>query len=159
MPSAFRVCPTMHARDGAAAFSGEGARLHDGRWNSKGVAVAYASSTLSLSALELLVHAEQRLLSALVLVACEAVWPDGLATETLDPVSLSPSWRDTPPPTPLQAFGDRWVRERRTAVLYVPSAIIPSERNIVINPAHRDARRIRTSTPEPFSYDARLLRS
>jgi RES domain-containing protein len=153
MPLAFRVCPAMHAPHGAAAFSGTGARLHGGRWNSKGVTVAYASATLSLSALELLVHTDVKLLSTLPLVACAASWPAGLAVETVDAAALPPGWRDTP----AAAFGDLWARNRRSAILLVPSAIVPMERNVIINPHHPDAGLITYAAPEPFRYDPRLL--
>jgi RES domain-containing protein len=157
MPTAWRVCPAKHARDGAAAFSGIGARLHGGRWNSKGVTVAYASETLSLSALEFLVHADVKQLRTLPLVACAASWPDALAVEHVDPAKLPKGWRATPPPLALANRGDLWVRQGRTAILLVPSAIVPGERNVLLNPGHPDAGRITYAAPEPFSFDPRLL--
>jgi RES domain-containing protein len=157
MPTAWRVCPAVHAPDGPSAYSGVGARLYGGRWNSKGVAVAYAGATLSLSALEFLVHADARLLRSMPLAACAASWPDSLRTETVEAAGLPARWRDTPPPAALPALGDRWARERRTAILLVPSAIVPSEANVMINPDHPDAGRITYAAPEAFSYDPRLL--
>ena len=55
MPRAWRLVKARHA---AGAFDGEGARLHGGRWNSRGARVVYVSSSRSLAALELLVHLE-----------------------------------------------------------------------------------------------------
>jgi len=121
------------------------------------MAVAYGSATLSLSALEYLVHADERKLRALKLVACEASWPEDLAMETVSVSSLPPEWRNAPSPSALAALGDRWVREQRTAILLVPSAVVPSENNVLINRAHPDAARMVYGTPEPFAYDPRLL--
>lgn len=157
MGSAFRVCPQLRARTGEEAFAGTGARLFGGRWNSKGTAIAYASTTLSLAALEYLVHADVRLLREVRLVSCEASWPDDLRVEVVRAASLPSSFRNAPPPPALAALGDQWVHEGRTPVLLVPSAVVPSENNVLINPAHPDARRISYRTPSAFTYDPRLL--
>jgi RES domain-containing protein len=157
MASAFRVCPRLHARTGEQAFSGTGSRLFGGRWNSKGMAVAYASTTLSLAALEYLVHADVRLLRELRLVSCEASWPDELRVEVIRVGDLPSAWRNAPPPPALAALGDAWISDGRTAVLLVPSAVVPSENNVLINPTHPDARRIDYGSPSPFTYDPRLL--
>jgi RES domain-containing protein len=157
MGSAWRVCPAVHAATGLNAFSGIGSRLYGGRWNSKGVTVAYGSATLSLAALEFLVHADARLLRTVDLVSCDASWPESLDVEVLAASSLPSRWRNTPPPLALATLGDRWVRERRSAILLVPSALVPSEKNVLINPAHPEARRITYGGPARFSYDPRLL--
>src|SRR3954466_2546437 len=131
MGAAWWVCPGIHAGTGADAFSGTGSRLYGGRLNSKGVTVAYGSATLSLAALEFLVHADVKLLSTMKMVACEASWPDNLRIEVVAARSLPRGWRNTPPLAALAAFGDAWVRERRSAILVVPSVVVPSENNIV----------------------------
>ena len=157
MPQAWRICPAVHAPDGATVFSGVGSRLYGGRWNSKGVSIAYGSESLALSALEYLVHADPGRLATIRLVACRASWPDGVKTETVLPAALPPGWRITPPPPALAVLGDSWVAEKRTAILMVPSAIVTSELNVLINPAHPDAGQITYGEPEPFAYDPRLL--
>jgi RES domain-containing protein len=157
MGSAFRVCPRLRARTGEEAFSGTGSRLFGGHWNSKGMAVAYASATLSLAALEYLVHADVRLLRELPLVSCEASWPEDLDVEVVRAGDLPAAWRNSPAPPALAALGDAWVRERRTPILLVPSAVVPSENNVLVNPAHPDARRITCASPSAFTYDPRLL--
>lgn len=117
----------------------------------------YASATLSLAALEYLVHADVRLLSAAKLVTCAATWPDDLKIETASASAYGSSWRDTPAPRSLAEFGDRWIAEQRSAVLLVRSALIPSEMNLLINPSHPDARHITYAAPAAFSFDPRLL--
>ena len=157
MGTAWRVCPEARAGSGQEAFSGTGSRLYGGRWSSKGVTVAYGSATLSLAALEFLVHAEVRLLSTIALVSCEMSWPDDLRVEVVAAGDLPPAWRNTPALAALAALGDAWVREGRTAVLLLPSVVVPSENNALINPNHPDARRFTFGTPARFSYDLRLL--
>ena len=157
MGTAFRVCPAAHAATGREALSGIGSRLFGGRWNSKGIAAAYGSATLSLAALEFLVHADVRFLRSVALVNCDAAWPESLEVEVLAARSLPGRWRNTPAPAALAAFGDTWVRERRSAILLVPSAMVPSENDVLINPGHPDARRITYGSPARFSYDPRLL--
>jgi RES domain-containing protein len=72
--------------------------------------------------------------------------------------ALPTTWRRYPAPDALADLGTAWVRAAATAVLVVPSAIVPQERNILLNPAHPDFRRIRLGTREPFSFDPRLWR-
>ena len=74
------------------------------------------------------------------------------------PVKKLPStWRIEPPPPFTQRIGDLWVRASRSAVLALPSVIIPSEFNFLINPAHPDFKKISIGKPEPFVFDPRLL--
>ena len=146
----FRICKKAHA-----AFDGEGARLHGGRWNRKGTAVVYASESLALAALELLVHAEPAVLPD-DLVAVAADVPDTVRVESVAIRDLPRDWRRHPPPEALAERGSEWARAGRTAVLAGPSALVPRERNFLLNPAHPDFRKIRPHKPEPFALDARL---
>ena len=146
----WRLCKRRHA-----ALDGEGARLAGGRWNSRGTAVVYASETLSLAALELLVHCEPALLpDDLVAIAIEI--PEGLPARRIETAALARTWRASPPPESLAALGDAWAKDRASAVLSVPSAVVPGERNVLLNPAHPDFRKIHAGRPEKFALDARL---
>ena len=138
----FRICKKAHA-----AFDGEGARLYGGRWNRRGTAVIYASESLALAALELLVHAESALLPD-DLVAVAADVPETVSVESLAVRALPRDWRRHPAPEILA--------ERGTAILAVPSALVPRERNFLFNPSHPEFRKIRPHSPEPFALDARL---
>jgi len=60
-------------------------------------------------------------------------------------------------PDPPRAFGSAWIEETRSAVLFVPSVVAPMERNILINPAHADAARIKPTLEEPVPWDERLF--
>ena len=154
MISAWRLIKSRHA---AAAFDGEGARLHGGRWNSPGTRVAYASDSIALAALEVLAHLQ----STAVLQAYSAVslsFPDE-SVELLPTSSLPARWRRFPSPPENQAIGDQWVAQGRTLILRVPSAIIPSAANFLINPSHPEFAKVVIGRPERFAFDRRLLSS
>ena len=146
----WRICKRAHA-----AFDGEGARKAGGRWNPRGVAVVYASETLSLAALELLVHADSALLPE-DLVAIEADVPETVRVRRIEPVKLPRGWRRHPSPEALAGIGSDWAKSLETAVLSVPSALVPREANFLLNPAHADFKKIRIGRPESFELDARL---
>ena len=153
MATAWRI---VRARRAPTAFTGEGARLFGGRWSSPGVRVVYVSEHQSTAALETLVHAlpagvEQKY------TAFQLEWPDEL-TERLPDRKLPRDWRASPAPSATMRVGDVWARERRSAVLAVPSAITPADTNFLLNPEHPDFAQIRIGPPTDFAFDPRLLR-
>jgi RES domain-containing protein len=119
------------------------------------VAVVYTSATLSLAALEYFVHLDAAD-APTDLVAVPADIPDELARSEIAVDTLPPTWRQYPAPDHLADLGVSWLRAGRTAVLVVPSPIVPQEQNLLLNPAHRGFRAIRLGTPQPFSFDPRL---
>lgn len=138
----------------ASAFSGEGARRGGGRWNSPGVPVVYLAGTLELAELEVLVNlATPKLLGSYV--AFRVTVPAGLV-EALPPGALPADWRRDPAPRSAKTVGDRWVAEGRSAVLRVPSAVVPSSANYLVNPAHPDAGRLGVEGPFDPALDPRL---
>ena len=156
MPSAWRIVKAKHA---ARAFDGEGARLYGGRWTSVGRSAVYTSSTVALATLELLVHLDSDApLAAYVLFSVTI--PENVVS-ILDPVTLPRDWRASPAPAALQALGDRWLEEGRSAVLRVPSAVVGAvgvEFNYLLNPAHGDFRLISIGPEQPYDVDERLDR-
>jgi RES domain-containing protein len=143
------------ARHADRAFEGEGARLYGGRWNHRGTPVVYCSATLSLAALEYFVNLESELVSP-SLVALSAEIPRGLRIESLEIDALPSDWRAFPAPERLKDLGTDWIRSGLSAVLQLPSVIIPQERNILLNPAHPDFAKIRPHKAQPFSFDPRM---
>ena len=142
-----------------AAFSGEGARLYGGRWNSPGVAVVYTAQSLSLAQLELLVHLEAEAVlrghwryfavdvAPRTIMACES-WID-----------LPPDWAAWPAPAATQAIGDRWIAASVSVALSVPSAVTPGEYNLLLNPAHPEyAAAVLVAAPEALRLDQRLIK-
>lgn len=148
----WRLVKRRHAE---AAFDGEGARMFGGRWNSAGVRVVYASSSLALAALEVLAGIEKTALLAFYSVV--SVRFAAHQVESLSPSSLPDHWRRHPPTAATQTIGDRWVAEGRSLVLQVPSALIESESNFLLNPAHPDYAALERSGPAPFEFDPRLV--
>ncbi|MGH7824440.1 MAG: RES family NAD+ phosphorylase [Candidatus Binatia bacterium] len=146
----WRVCSKKHR-----LFDGEGARLYGGRWNRTETSLVYASGSLSLAALELFVHVDIDIVPN-DLVAIYADVPDGLTVETVKIDSLPKDWRRYPAPEALKDIGTSWVAKMSTAVFAVPSAVIPEERNYLINPAHRDFKRIHIRKPVRFHFDPRM---
>ena len=118
--------------------------------------MVYASTSLSLAALETFVNLEPNLTPA-DLVSIEGVIPDAIQTITLDVNSLPPRWYGTRDES-LHRFGDEWIRTGRSATLLVPSAAIGGEWNVLLNPAHAGFSKIEFRTPEPFEFDARMFR-
>ena len=149
MPKAWRIVKAKHA---ATAFSGEGAAITGGRWNSRGVRVVYASSTLSLAALESLVHLNPPVLFKYVAFPLE--FAEALITS---PRSLPAEWALEPPGPASKAIGDAWVQAGQSAVLAVPTVIIPAETNYLLNPLHHEFKKISIGKPQPFAFDPRLL--
>ena len=143
----WRIATAAHT-----AFDGEGARRYGSRWTSRGVRAAFASATLSLAALERFVHVDPEL-EPDDLVAIAVDIEARVAIHAVEAADLPADWRSYPAPATLAAIGDRWVRESRTAVLSVPSVVMPDERNFVLNPRHSDFARFVIRAAQPFSFD------
>lgn len=139
-------------------FSGFGAYLTPGRWHLRGNRVVYTSAAASLAALEYLAHLKPDTIPADISLL-EFEVPDDISIERQDaPETLNPDWRGIHLPAELQNFGTQWLIERRTAILAVPSAIIPGETNYLLNPAHPEIARARIVGEELFFYDPRLIK-
>ena len=153
MLEAWRITKKKHA---AKAFDGEGARLQGGRWSRPGTRIIYTAGGQPLAILEILVHLQQpEFLSNYVVFEVE--FPEKLV-EALDPGSLPANWRVSPAPPAALAIGDDWIKKSSSAILRVPSVIVPSEYNFLINPAHRDFATITISSPKRLDMDPRLLK-
>lgn len=134
------------ARDVYADLSGYGALLTGGRWNSPGRAVVYTTLEASLAVLEVRVHLDlppDLLPDDYVLMRIEAAVPPSI--ERVDVAPADP-----------KAFGDDWLASGRTAALDVPSVLVPESRNLLINPAHPEARAFAIAEKRPFGFDSRL---
>ncbi|MGV3772844.1 MAG: RES family NAD+ phosphorylase [Verrucomicrobiales bacterium] len=151
MLSAFRIVKEKYAD---TAFDGEGSRRYGGRWNNVKVPLVYTSSSLSLAVLETVVHLNPPIFFTFVSLKIEF---SPLLVETLEKEYLATDWRQEPPSVSTKQFGDRWHKEKRSAILQVPSVIIPLEHNYLLNPDHPDYRKIIIHAPEPFVFDSRLF--
>ena len=138
-------------------FSPVGASMVGGRWNSPGLGVIYASRSYAGAMLECLAHAGIGRVPR-THVAIEIAIADSVAVEREDESGLPVGWEHADLRV-ARAFGDAWIRERRTAVLVVPSVVARREGNVLINPQHPDFGSIVAGTPEPVVWDARLFGS
>lgn len=151
MASAWRIVKSKHA---GSAFDGEGARTYGGRWNSRGTPVVYLAESRALALLEVLVHLHDiALLEHYVRFGVE--YHGRLCTQ-LERASLPEAWNASPPPAELARLGDEWVASRRSALLRVPSAVVPEEHLVLLNPAHPDVDKLSIGPPEPLALDPRL---
>jgi RES domain-containing protein len=142
----------------STAFSGEGARLYGGRWNTKGRAVVYAAEHAALAALEILVHVQDEQLLAAAYVLIEATLDDALVEE-IPPGELPRDWAADPAPASTQGAGDAWLAAVDSRpVLRVPSAVVRTGWNYLLNPLHPRFREIHIGSPQPFEFDPRLLK-
>jgi len=139
------------------AFTGDGARLGGGRWNHPGTPVVYVSESLSLAALELFVHFTRhdiKLSKSLFAIPVEI--PDSLKITEVSIKDLDPDWRVSPPSYSTKDIGTEWVRKGPSAILRVPSAVIPEEYNLILNPKHTDFKKIKIGRPRAFTLDKRV---
>lgn len=153
MPTVYRIFKTKHT---ATWSNGEGAFRSGGRWNLPGTRLLYGAGTLSLAALEMLVNIKsEELLNAYSFAEIQ------VADQLILPVErfrkLPNDWSGHPPPRTVQRIGSAWVDSMISAVLKVPTVILPGEFNYLVNIAHPDFARIRLGDPRLFRFDERLL--
>ena len=147
--------PAYQAHD----LSGAGAKATGGRWNPAGVALVYASLSRALACLETMVHFNagglplNRYLVAVTVP--DAVWA---RARTVRPEDLPVGWDAAPAGQVSLGFGAAWARGGASALLVVPSAIVPEEFNLLINPAHKDAAAVTAAKLRRWVYDPRLQR-
>ena len=151
-----RIYRLTKARYAETAFSGEGTMRADGRWHRRGVRLAYASDSPAGALLEVIAHTE----------AASRLQRDYVLFEVLfDPAEhllevrgdlLPDDWRTHPWPASTQEIGTFWHERAASVVLEVPSAIVPRQRNHLINVTHPRFDELRIQGPESFEIDARL---
>jgi len=149
MANFYRLVQARWAQD---AMSGEGARIAGGRWNPSGWPAVYLAASRSLAALEIVVHAPREVLS-LDWRIFEVEVPDD---EIEQAKRLPKDWQALPSSPAARRFGETWLRESRSLALRVPSAIVPKESVLLLNPRHPGIDRIRVSKPESFCFDPRV---
>lgn len=134
-------------------YSGEGAAATEGRWHNKGQEVIYASIHFATAMLEKLAHYNGMLPPGQCFIEIDI--PVGTSYEVVTKDSL-PEWnrRDS---LEARAYGSKWLIEKRTAILVVPSYVAREEENLLINPRHPHAARIRPSLEKPVWWDRRLF--
>lgn len=145
-----RITTKAYARD----LSGTGAMLYGGRWNRKGVRVLYTSESLSLSALETIANMPSNQLG-LNLYCIEINFPKNLEVTT--PETLPDGWNSFPYTAGSVALGTDFFKGGGLC-LKLPSAIIPTEYNFLLNPLHEDFDKVRVTDVRPLILDQRLIK-
>jgi len=141
-------------------YSGEGGHFAAGRWNLLGTLMAHASASRALAFLELAVRlrsAELRTINRLYRVTPAEI-PGQLKVLEIKEADLPQAWRATPPLVETQTLGTQWMSEKRFLVISVPSAILPAERNYLINPNHPEFSRIKLLPNESLNIELRVLK-
>ena len=151
--SGFRL---VHARFATTIYDGKGAMLCGGRWNSPGMPVVYLAESRSLAILETIVHLGSEDTPTGFEMG-EAAF-DSTFVEVFDPSRLPATWNSELGSPELKRVGDDWLTGGTSAVLKVPSVVVPVEFNYLLNPKHPDFFKIRCVQPQPFSIDFRLWR-
>lgn len=143
------------ASDRHRALDGEGAQLWGGRWNSPGRPVVYTSATASLAALEKLAWIDpDEVPEDLRLFEIEL--PDNLVPQITTLTKLPADWPEVGSRACID-IGDQWLSSRASLALAVPSALLPEEQNVLVNPLHRQAERVHVVNDRPFASDLRLV--
>ncbi|MEO7800858.1 MAG: RES family NAD+ phosphorylase [Ginsengibacter sp.] len=144
----YRASASKYAED----FSGEGARLFGGRWNSPGIAGLYASQFISLCILEIIVRTDKHYLPVdYKLISLEI--PDELISE-IHLKKLKAEWASHYQYT--QWIGEEFLKSNQSLALKVPSVIVPQEHNFLINPNHPNFKKLKLISIEPLEFDKRF---
>ena len=146
----FRITRSEYQND----LSGIGAYYHGGRWNSPRNAMLYTCSRRSLAMLEILVHLQRPTPPPDYVVVVIFVPDSQKYTQSL---SVIADWQNDQQWT--RETGDKWIKERKSLILRVPSVIVRNESNYLINPNHPDAESVKVISIEPFQFDQRLFRA
>ena len=127
--------------------------MFGGRWNHMGVRVVYMSTSVALAAVETFVNIDPSQAPDDLIVS-EAILPPSLLIETVD--VLTPPWPPSLDDT--RESGSRWLTQRRSVALRVPSFAVEGDWNVLINPEHPEFNSITLQPPRPWHFDARMFR-
>lgn len=125
------------------------------RWNPNDVEMIYTASSRSLACLENVVHRNQIGLTMAFNIMTIKI-PDNISISHIKVADLPPDWQDFNQMPLTQSIGEKWITEKKSAILAVPSSIIDEEINYLINPGHDDFKKIKLVKTMPFAFDQRI---
>jgi RES domain-containing protein len=141
----------------ATDLSGKGAAMYPGRWNEEQHPIVYASSSISLAMLETVAHLDTHGLPLnRVLVAIDVPAEIWERKRTLTPDGLEAAWSVIPAGRTSIDLGTRWLKSCTSVLLCVPSAIVPEEFVVLINPLHPDASQLSARAVRKIQYEGVL---
>lgn len=150
----YRLCRKKYA----GVLSGAGAAKAGGRWNSIGTEIIYTAESRALALAELLVHLKlENMPSGFQIMTIQI--PDYSSVRIIESKELPSNWNVYPPMASTQQFGDRFVKEAGQLLLKVPSAVVKGDHNLLINPHHREFKKIKIHSVEDFPLDRRLFKA
>ncbi len=152
MIKAWRIVKAKHKQ---TAFTGFGCQFASGRWHNLMVPMVYCSDSEALSVLETFIHLQEDGKQIKYLLF-ELHIPPAIILDVTFIADIPKQWRKQPPGVTTKKIGSDWVTSNTSAVLKVPSAIIPTAGNYLLNPQHSDFNKISIKTPEPFNFNSRM---
>jgi RES domain-containing protein len=145
----YKITGKKHAGD----LSGTGAAMYGGRWNKKGTPVLYTGESKEIALLEIIVHTSPMLIPDLDILTLKI--PDNSITE-IKISQLPRNWIDYPAPTILSEIAENWVQQGKTVALKVPSCIIHSAHNYILNCHHPNYNQVKLIEHKDFHFDSRF---
>lgn len=147
----FRLSREKYARK----LNGQGAARSNNCLNSKGTAIVYTAESRALAMAEVLVHLSLgRLSNTFKMVEIEI--PDSVSVREISEKQLGKNWSAKPPMPASQKIGDEFIQLGKACVLRVPSAVVPGDFNLLINPIHPEMKKIKIVDVNDFPFDSRL---
>src|SRR3954449_7625306 len=143
----YRISSRKYAED----LTGEGARLHGGRWNHKLTPCLYAAATRALAILEYSVNVNIDDIPRALSIASIEIPDDNILI--LQQAQLPGDWQQAPAPSSTKYFGTALLKQNQYLIIRIPSVVIPEEYNYLINPLHPEIRKVRIVEVKDCVYD------
>lgn len=148
----YRITKKKYATD----LTGKGASLNGGRWNKIGTPILYCGESIEIALLENIVHLPANLIPNFMLLTLQ-IPVDSI--QIIAVVDLPGNWYKQPAPEILAEIGEDWVKSNSTIALKVPSVIVPTSNNYVLNCSHPNYKKVKIVEQQSFPLDTRLIKS
>lgn len=127
------------------------------RWNSRSVEIIYTAQSASLACLENVVHRDYLELSMKFCLVTIQI-SENITIQQVKRSEMRKGWNDFGENaySICRRIGDNWIKEDKSAILKVPSVIVKSEYNYLLNPNHPEMKQIKIIDTEPFLFDTRI---